>query len=228
MNHAFLRRSLSAAVGLALAFGSVPARADGDLAGRLGALLGQERQALEVVPSARLAALTVPPAPAARAPEVAPETVAVVEPAPMPDLAAVSASGGAEWQCLAEALYFEARGESLQGMMAVAEVILNRVDSPAYPNSVCGVVGQGGSGLYQCQFSYNCDGRSDAIREPGAWNTVGRVARLMLDGAPRTLTDGATHYHTRAVNPSWARRFPQTAAVGAHLFYRQPTRVASN
>ncbi len=205
-----------------------------ELADRLGALMGQERQALDVVPEARLSVLTAPlqvvapqteteqlvqvalVAPAALVPAVAPQPVT---PAP---------SGGAEWQCLTEALYFEARGETRQGMYAVAEVILNRRDSGDYPNSVCGVVHQGTGAQYACQFTYTCDGQSDAVRERGAWNVVGQVAAQMLGGAPRTLTGGATHYHTRGVSPSWARRFPQTAAIGAHLFYRQPTRTASN
>jgi spore germination cell wall hydrolase CwlJ-like protein len=129
--------------------------------------------------------------------------------------------GNRDWQCLAEALYFEARGEPLKGQVAVAEVILNRVDAPGFPKTVCGVVKQGRGG--QCQFSYTCDGRSDAIRERAAFVKVGKVARLMLDGAPRTLTDGATHFHTTAVRPGWARRLPQTAAIGSHLFYRETT-----
>ncbi|NBT31970.1 MAG: cell wall hydrolase, partial [Rhodobacteraceae bacterium] len=73
------------------------------------------------------------------------------------------------------------------------------------------------------------DGKSDAIHDQSAWREVGKVAELLLDGtAPRDLTNGATHYHTRAVSPSWARRFPQTAAIGSHLFYRQPVQTASN
>lgn len=132
------------------------------------------------------------------------------------------ADGNAEWQCLAEALYFEARGESVEGQFAVAEVILNRRDSTAYPNSVCGVVKQGAGGRGGCQFSYACDGRAEIIHEEGAFSRTGKIARVMLDGAPRALTSGATHFHTTAVRPSWARRFPQTAHIGAHLFYRQP------
>jgi hypothetical protein len=141
---------------------------------------------------------------------------------------AAPAGQGAQWECLAEALYFEARGESLAGVVAVAEVILNRVDSGDYPNSVCGVVQQGGTGLYNCQFTYRCDGLSDSILEREAWRAVGQVASYMLNGAPRTLTGGATHYHTLAVSPSWANRFPRTATIGYHHFYRQPTRTASN
>jgi len=130
-----------------------------------------------------------------------------------------SPEGDAEWRCLTEALYFEARGESLKGQIAVAEVILNRVDSPLYPSTVCGVVRQSGGG--GCQFSYVCKGKTK-MRETAAADLAGRIARAMLDGAPRVLTDGATHFHTRSVRPSWSKRFAKTAAIGAHLFYRQP------
>lgn len=138
------------------------------------------------------------------------------------------AKGGKQWECLAEALYFEARGENLKGQFAVAEVILNRVDHAQYPNSICGVVNQGTGKKYQCQFTYTCDGRAEVIHEPKAYQRVGKVAQAMIDGAPRALTQGATHYHTTAVRPSWARRFEQTAKIGVHRFYRMPVRVTSN
>lgn len=128
--------------------------------------------------------------------------------------------GDAEWQCLTEALYFEARGESLDGQVAVAEVILNRVASPLYPRTVCAVVNQRGGG--GCQFSYTCDGRTTKMREKGAADLAGRIARAMLDGAPRLLTEGATHFHSRGVRPGWSKRFSHTATIGAHSFYRQP------
>ena len=127
--------------------------------------------------------------------------------------------GDAEWQCLTEAIYFEARGESLQGQVGVAEVILNRVDSPLYPRTVCGVVKQRGSG--GCQFSYICDGRTDRMREKASADLAGRIARAMLDGAPRELTDGATHFHTRSVRPGWSKRYAHTTTIGAHIFYRK-------
>lgn len=126
----------------------------------------------------------------------------------------------ADLQCLSEALYFEARGESIKGQFAVAEVILNRVDSGLYPRSVCGVVNQRGSGA--CAFSYVCDGHSDTMRDRASRDRAARIARVMLDGAPRLLTEGATHFHTRAVRPGWARKFRHTATIGAHVFYRQP------
>jgi len=193
-------------------------QADEILAARLGALLGQERTALQQVPDVRLAALTaVPPASArniATAPDVITYDNAFLASQP-------AASGGEQWRCLAEALYFEARGESVRGMFAVGEVIMNRVDSARFPSTLCGVINQGTGRQFACQFTYTCDGAAEVIHEPAAWERVGKVARLMMDGAPRQLTDGATYYHTRAVNPRWARVFPRTAAIGAHYFYRQ-------
>jgi spore germination cell wall hydrolase CwlJ-like protein len=187
------------------------------LATQLGAVLGQERTAISSVPSAQLAAL-------ATAPAIDPATVDVASPAYSYDRSFINgqpaASGGAQWECLAQALYHEARGETVRGMFAVAEVILNRVDSRAYPGTVCGVINQGTGARYQCQFTYTCDGLSDRVSEPAAWRVVGVVARIMLDGAPRELTGGATHYHTRAVSPSWSRAFPRTASIGSHHFYR--------
>ncbi|MEJ6397852.1 cell wall hydrolase [Yoonia sp. 208BN28-4] len=204
---------------------ATPVAADEVLASRLGALLGAERQALSVVPDATMAALTVLPPASERDVQTAPTTIsydrAYLDALPV-------AGGGAQWECLSEALYHEARGETVRGLFAVGEVILNRVDSSAYPDSACGVINQGTGRRFACQFTYTCDGRSDRINEIGAYNRIGKVARLLLDGAPRALTEGATHYHTRAVSPSWARRFPRTATIGSHHFYRQPTRTASN
>nr|WP_171325292.1 cell wall hydrolase [Halovulum dunhuangense] len=138
------------------------------------------------------------------------------------------ASGGEEWACLTEALYFEARGEDLQGQIAVAEVILNRVDNRRYPDTVCGVIAQGEQRRHACQFSFRCDGHPETVHEQGAYETVGKVARLMLDGRDRVLTDGATHYHTTAVRPSWSRRLTRTAQIGSHVFYRPATQSARN
>ena len=134
----------------------------------------------------------------------------------------------ADMRCLSEALYFEARGESVKGQFAVAEVILNRVDSALYPDTVCGVIHQGTGRKYQCQFSYTCDGIPDVIHEKAAFDVSARVASVMVSGAPRALTDGATHYHTKAVRPNWSRKFPRTATIGVHHFYRHPTVLAQN
>ncbi len=138
------------------------------------------------------------------------------------------ATGGSEWRCLAEALYFEARGETVKGQFAVAEVIMNRVDSERFPKSACAVINQGTGKKYQCQFTYTCDGLKEIIAEPRAWERVSKVARAVLDGRAPELTDGATHYHTNAVNPNWARVYTRTAEIGVHIFYRHTWRTASN
>jgi spore germination cell wall hydrolase CwlJ-like protein len=137
-----------------------------------------------------------------------------------------AARGGKEWSCLTEALYFEARGETVQGIFGVAEVILNRADDPRYPSSVCGVVNQGTGERYRCQFTYTCDGRPEVMNEKRARDLVGKVAKIMLDGAPRKLTGGATHYHTKSVKPRWSRVYPRTATIGYHHFYKQTDQFA--
>ncbi|MEM6890442.1 MAG: cell wall hydrolase [Pseudomonadota bacterium] len=138
------------------------------------------------------------------------------------------AAGDDDWRCLSEALYFEARGETVKGQFAVAEVILNRVNSRRFPSSACGVINQGTGKKYQCQFTYTCDGHKEVIREPKAFDQVAKVARIALDGRAPTLTEGATHYHTTAVRPSWARVYQKTATIGQHIFYRHTWRTASN
>ena len=130
------------------------------------------------------------------------------------------------WRCLSEAIYFEARGETLIGQFAVAEVILNRVDSDRFPDTVCGVVTQGAETGRSCQFSYKCDGKSDRPTELDAYERIGKIAWAMLQGKPRILTGKATFYHTTAVRPSWASRFVQTARIGEHIFYRRDTRLS--
>jgi len=184
---------------------------------RLGALLGQEHAALGSMRNGHVARILTPP----QGEEAARYDAVWLQGLPKPE-------GGAELRCLAQALYFEARGESIQGQFAVGEVILNRVDSPQYPNSICDVVYQGTGQRNACQFSFTCDGNSESIGEPAAYAISERIARLMKDGVARELTDGATHFHTTAVNPRWARVFPRTAQIGVHVFYRQPIRLSSN
>jgi spore germination cell wall hydrolase CwlJ-like protein len=137
-----------------------------------------------------------------------------------------TAPGEADWTCLSQALYFEARGESVKGQFAVAEVIINRVKSSRFPDTVCGVIRQGTGRKYQCQFTYTCDGNSEKIREPGAYRNVGKVARAVLDGRAAPITNGATHYHTTAVRPRWSRVYSKTARYGVHIFYRHTYREA--
>ncbi|WP_282118734.1 cell wall hydrolase [Ruegeria atlantica] len=139
-----------------------------------------------------------------------------------------TATGDENFKCLAEALYFEARGESVRGQFAVAEVILNRVKSSRFPSSLCGVIKQGTGKKYQCQFTYTCDGQKEVIREKRAYERVSKVARAAIDGVGVGLTEGATHYHTKAVRPSWSRVYKETARIGVHIFYRHNYRTASN
>jgi hypothetical protein len=138
------------------------------------------------------------------------------------------AGGDAQWQCLAQAIYFESRGEPLDGQIAVAEVILNRVESRGYPATICGVTTQGVGSGRSCQFSYACDGRPEVMSSAGARQRSEKLAALMLAGRPRTVTDGATHFHATHVRPNWSRSFTRTAAIGHHVFYREPTRAAQN
>jgi spore germination cell wall hydrolase CwlJ-like protein len=222
-NMTFLKSVWVAVLAASLSIGATAAIADEVLASRLSAILGQERDALAVVPDSRLSLLTSLPPANERGVQTQSGEIYNAE-----YLATqATATGGDQWQCLSEALYFEARGESVEGLFAVGEVILNRVDSSAYPGSLCGVINQGTGRRYACQFTYTCDGRAEVINEPRAWERVGKVARILIDGAPRVLTGGATHYHTKAVSPSWAQRFPRTASIGSHYFYRQPVRTAS-
>ena len=194
---------------------------------QFASLLDAEYNAVDAVPQARLSAMAVGPKVVTKpllgtkAKKASPSTGPILVSYTADWVSAQPpATGDAQWNCLKTALYFEARGETIKGQFAVAEVILNRVDSPRYPNTVCGVVEQGGSG--SCQFSFVCDGAKNAMVDPQAAETAGRIARVMLDGAPRGLTGGATYFHNRTVWPSWANRFPRTASIGSHMFYRQP------
>ena len=130
-----------------------------------------------------------------------------------------------QWYCLAEALYFEARGEPMKGQVAVAEVILNRVDSKRYPNTICGVVQQGQHRRNACQFSYNCDGRANKITELKVFDRLGKIAWSMMQGTPRKLTQGAEYYHNTSVRPRWSRKLHLTAKIGSHIFYRRGVKL---
>ncbi len=124
-------------------------------------------------------------------------------------------------KCLTEAIYFEARGEPVRGQIAVAQVVMNRVFSHYYPNSVCGVVYQNANRHMACQFSFACDGIPDRITEPAAWERAEQIAHDTLDGK-YWLTDvgKATHYHARWVHPRWVREMQKLDRIGVHTFYR--------
>ena len=126
-----------------------------------------------------------------------------------------------EWRCLTEAIYFEARGESLRGQEAVAEVILNRRDSPEFPGTVCEVLDQGVQKRGQCQFSYNCDGLHEIFHDKEAHRKAASIARKMLDGFESNLTNGALYYHSVSVRPAWAKKLTRTAKIGDHYFFNR-------
>jgi spore germination cell wall hydrolase CwlJ-like protein len=123
--------------------------------------------------------------------------------------------------CLAEAIYFEARGEAVRGQMAVAQVVLNRVFSGKYPNTVCGVVYQNSHRHLACQFTFACDGIPDVVREPDMWERAKTIAAEMLDGKLWLPEVGkATHYHAYWVRPGWVREMTKMHKLGVHTFYR--------
>ncbi len=124
-------------------------------------------------------------------------------------------------QCLTAAIYYEAASESEDGQRAVAQVVLNRVRHPAYPNTVCDVVYQGTErGDRLCQFSFACDGSMARLPSSNGWATASRIARMALAGYVFPGVGAATHYHTLAVNPSWNKSLVPVNIIGAHIFYR--------
>lgn len=152
---------------------------------------------------------------------------------PRPSLPSLS-----EWRmaadhtCLALAIYHEARGEIRSGQVAVAQVILNRTLSRAYPASICGVVYQNAHRRNRCQFSFACDGRSDLPAHLSSWKTSVKLATQMLcrercttpvavPTSPRAALRFriATHYHTVRVLPSWSKKLVPLGRIGDHLFF---------
>jgi spore germination cell wall hydrolase CwlJ-like protein len=124
-------------------------------------------------------------------------------------------------KCLANAVYFEARGESVRGQIAVAQVVMNRVFSPFYPNDVCGVVYQNANRHLACQFTFACDGIPDVVTEPDAWARAQRIAHDMIGGKlwmPEVAK--ATHYHAYWVRPDWVNEMKKIYKLGVHAFYR--------
>ena len=173
--------------------------------------------AATLLAAAPVAAETDLPAPGAQ--------LLAVETSPLPR---ARPAGLDDVKCLSRALYHEARGEGERGMRAVAEVVLNRAESSRFPDTVCAVVDQGAGNGRGCQFSFVCDGSERRRLEPRAWRRAQNLAREMLNGGDRALTDGATHFHALRVNPNWSRVYEMTAEIGAHRFYRPPLEMASN
>jgi spore germination cell wall hydrolase CwlJ-like protein len=130
--------------------------------------------------------------------------------------------------CLAEAIYFEARGEPSLGQMAVGRVIMNRTRRPHYPETICGVVNQNAQLFNRCQFSYRCDGKIDMITEREPWQQILRRSALLLASGdecsnpemPQGPLAFSTHYHVTSVSPSWSRKLRRTGQIGRHIFYQ--------
>jgi spore germination cell wall hydrolase CwlJ-like protein len=124
-------------------------------------------------------------------------------------------------KCLANAVYFESRGEVVRGQIAVAQVVMNRVFTPFYPKTVCDVVYQNAHRHNSCQFTFACDGIPDVVTEPDAWVRAKRIAADTLDGKlwmPEVAK--ATHYHAYWVRPSWVGEMRRILKLGVHTFYR--------
>lgn len=125
--------------------------------------------------------------------------------------------------CLTNAIYYEAANEPEEGQRAVAQVVLNRLRHPAWPNSVCGVVYEGTERAdLRCQFTFSCDGSMGRAPVGDRWARARRVAERALNGEVFTPAGLATYYHTLTVFPAWARQMHASAIIGAHIFYRAP------
>jgi hypothetical protein len=141
------------------------------------------------------------------------------------DIASAARAFARERNCLAQAIYFEARGESLMGQSAVAEVVLNRVADPRYPKTICGTVFQNVHMKYSCQFSFACDDIADLTANVAALRIANRLAdQFLLDLHRDQLTGTATHYHADYVMPYWAPKLVRVTKIGQHVFYRIPGR----
>jgi spore germination cell wall hydrolase CwlJ-like protein len=126
-----------------------------------------------------------------------------------------------EQKCLATAIYFEARSESVKGQAAVAQVILNRVRNPAYPKTICKVVYQNDDWINRCQFSFACEGRKLNVTEPKQWKVAQEVAMAVTSGRIFLPEIGsATHYHAVYVRAMWAHTMKRIDKIGQHIFYR--------
>lgn len=125
-----------------------------------------------------------------------------------------------ETQCMAEAIYYEARSETRSGQKAVGEVILNRIRNKHFPDTVCGVVYEGSERTTGCQFTFTCDGSMDIAPKGKAWERSQDMADYLLSGGHTPMTHLATHYHTTEISPKWSGTMRMTRRVGSHVFYR--------
>ena len=178
------------------------------------------------LPVSPIAPISVPTSSA-----IAPDTVPLPLPRPAPavppppspaELLHLKGNARAKAErCLADAIYFEARGETERGQEAVAQVVMNRVFTRFYPHDVCGVVYQNANRHRACQFSFACSGKRRQINESEAWALANRIAKETLDGKLYVPAVGtSTHYHAIYVHPNWVHEMRKIAHYGIHDFYR--------
>lgn len=153
------------------------------------------------------------------------DTAKVSTPAP-PSPAAIALAESK--RCLTQAVYYEARGESLVGQEAVAQVVLNRVRDGKFRPTVCGVVFQGAERGRGCQFSFACDGSANRALDAVSWRRAQAVADQALGGYVFAAVGSATHYHTRRISPYWSAHLIRVGAIGAHVFYDHRRRAAKS
>ena len=123
--------------------------------------------------------------------------------------------------CMAEAIYFEARGETYRGQVAVGQVVMNRLAHPIYPKDICQVVFQNQQMHNACQFSFACDGIPETVNDPKSWKQADAIARGVISGSLYLPEVGkATHYHANYVYPDWAPRLKRVTKIGHHIFYQ--------
>jgi spore germination cell wall hydrolase CwlJ-like protein len=155
-------------------------------------------------------------------PQVFAETASVAPVVEAP-VELASARLSAESQCLAEAMYHEARGEGVDGQKAVAEVVLQRTRNRNFGNTVCEVVFEGiQPGRLDCQFSFACDGSRNRQKEDAIWRRTKLLAEKIMVGEVRLAdrTQRAVFYHSTEVKPYWSARMLKTVQIGNHIFYR--------
>ena len=150
--------------------------------------------------------------------------MAIERPRRFVELTASAQGYGNALQCLTEAIYYEAANEPASGQRGVAQVVLNRVMHPAYPNSVCGVVYQGSNDPV-CQFSFTCDGSLARGPSPALWKRARAAAERALAGGVEPMVGTSTNYHADYVLPRWAFTLPKVTQIGTHIFYRLPGRA---
>lgn len=124
-----------------------------------------------------------------------------------------------DFECLREAIYFEARASDPLGQHAVADVIKNRAEDARFPNTICDVIAEGQE-KGRCQFSYRCDARPEEFHDQIKFANATRIAEEALAFPQQDITGGALYFHGERMAPGWFSRLVRTAVLGGHIFYR--------